>query len=55
MLCHVEYRNREPQQSDDERLLTDQFAECADDLVDRPAVAVAMFLVTVYSSGELAR
>lgn len=55
MLCHVEDRIREPRRSDDERFPIDQLAECSYELVDRPASAVAMLLVTVCSSGELAR
>ena len=54
-LCQVEDRSREPQRSDDARFPTDQIAECAYDLIDRPASTVAMHLVTVCSSWELAR
>lgn len=55
MLYHVEYRNREPRRSKDERFPIYQLAKCAYELVDRPAIEVAMFLVTVCSSGELER
>jgi hypothetical protein len=55
MLCHVEDRNREPPRSDDERFPIYQLAKCAYELVDRPAIKVTMLLVTVCSTGELAR
>jgi hypothetical protein len=55
MLCHVEDRIREPRRSDDERFPIDQLAECVYELVDRPAIKVTMLLITVCSTGELAR